>query len=198
VRVLWLTAGIVLVDQFTKLLVKGVDLPGLGVSFPGLPYGSSRPIVGDLLRLTYIENAGMAFGFNPGGKLFFSLFTLAAAGAILLFLYHARTERLLFRISLALVLGGAVGNLIDRIFYERLFHDGPLFYGRVVDFLDMDFPDISLFGYALTRWPVFNVADACVTVGVLLMLFTHRRSVPAPAGETPADGPLPPADDRAA
>lgn len=197
-RVLWLTAGVVLVDQFTKLLVKGFNLPALGVSLPGLPYGSSRPILGDLLRLTYIENAGMAFGINPGGKLFFSLFTLAAAAAILLFLYHARTERLVFRVALALVLGGAVGNLIDRIFYERLFHDGAFFYGRVVDFLDMDFPDVSLFGFTLTRWPVFNIADACVTTGVLLLLVSHRHPAPSSAPAPSAENPPPPADDRAA
>ncbi len=197
-RVLWLTAAIVLLDQITKLLVKGIEIPSLGISLPGFPYGLSRPVLGDLVRLTYIENPGMAFGINPGGKLFFSLFTLVAAAAILAFLYHARRERILFRIALALVLGGAVGNLIDRVFYEALFHDGALFFGKVVDFIDVDFPDVSLFGTSMTRWPVFNIADACVTVGVVLLLLTHHRpAVPVPVPEPgPAGPPVP--DDRAA
>jgi signal peptidase II len=79
-----------------------------------------------------------------------------------------------------MILGGALGNLIDRVFYGVIFGDAPLFYGKVVDFLDMNFFDINLFGYQLTRWPVFNIADASVTLGVLLLLFFHRS---AGAGE---------------
>ena len=65
-----------------------------------------------------------------------------------------------------MILGGAVGNMIDRMFYGVLYGEAPLFYGKVVDFFDVDFPDIDLLGYQLTRWPVFNIADASVTVGV--------------------------------
>jgi signal peptidase II len=142
----------------------------------------------------------MAFGIDIGGKLFFSLFSIVASAAIVAYMYHARRESLGFRLSLAMILGGALGNLIDRVFYGVFFGDAPLFYGKVVDFLDMNFFDISVFGYQLTRWPVFNIADASVTIGVLLLLFFHRSAgvgeragavapyVPGPAEEAAGRG----------
>ncbi|MBI1805308.1 MAG: signal peptidase II [Ignavibacteriae bacterium] len=191
VKILNLSIFIILADQITKLTVKGISIPILGIRMPGLPLGTSRPIFGDLLRLTYIENPGMAFGIDLGGKLFFSIFSILASIGILMYLYKARNENLAFRIALALILGGAVGNLIDRVFYGVLFSDAPLFHGKVVDFIDADFFNINFFGYHLTRWPVFNIADASVTCGVILMLFSHRKTVQeestlaAPAGVSP-------------
>ena len=175
-RVLILSFIIVISDQAAKLFIKGASFPALGISLRGVPYGSSRPLLGNFLRLTYIENPGMAFGIDIGGKLFFSLFSIVASAAIVAYLYHARKESLGFRLSLAMILGGALGNLIDRVFYGVVFGDAPLFYGKVVDFLDMNFFDINIFGYQLTRWPVFNIADAAVTIGVLLLLFFHRSA----------------------
>ncbi len=186
-RVLILSFIIVAADQASKLFIKGASFPALGILLRGVPYGSSRPLLGNFLRLTYIENPGMAFGIDIGGKLFFSLFSIVASAAIVAYLYHARRESLGFRVSLAMILGGALGNLIDRVFYGVIFGDAPLFYGKVVDFLDMNFFDINIFGYQLTRWPVFNIADAAVTTGVLLLLFFHRS---AGAGE--AAGARPP------
>ncbi len=174
-RVLILSGLIVLCDQASKLMIKGVEIPWLGISLPGLPYGASRPLLGNFLRLTYIENPGMAFGIDVGGKLFFSIFSVVASVAIVIYLYHARKEPLGFRLSLAMILGGAVGNLIDRVFYGVVFHEGPLFYGKVVDFFDLDFFKVDFLGYHLSRWPVFNIADATVTIGVLMLVFFHRR-----------------------
>lgn len=177
---------IVLADQVTKLLVKGLDLPGLGISWTGMGYASSRPVLGDFLRLTYIENPGMAFGIDVGGKLFFSLFSIVASVAIIAYLYAARKEPLGFRFSLALILGGALGNLIDRVFYGVIFHEAPLFYGKVVDFIDFDFFDVNLLGYQISRWPVFNIADAAVTCGVVLLLIFHRTAgAGEPSGSVP-------------
>jgi signal peptidase II len=184
-RVLILTIVIVVSDQLTKMLVKGFSIPALGISVEGMHYGVSKPVLGDFLRLTYIENPGMAFGIDIGGKLFFSVFSVIASVAILFYLYRARREPLGLRISLAMILGGAVGNLIDRTFYGVLYGDAPLFYGKVVDFVDVDFFDISFLGYHLSRWPVFNVADASVTIGVLLLLLFHRSSVAEHAPEGP-------------
>ena len=158
-------------------MVKGIRIPALGLSWPGMPYGSSKPILGDFLRLTYIENPGMAFGIDVGGKLFFSIFSIAASIAIIYYLYQTRHERLGFRIALGMILGGAVGNLIDRVFYGVLFDEAPLFHGKVVDFFDVDFFNVTIGSYHLSRWPVFNIADASVTVGVLLLLFTHRAAI---------------------
>ena len=177
-RVLFLSGVIILCDQASKLLIKGICIPWLGVSLDGFQYGTTKQIFGDFLRLTYIENPGMAFGIDIGGKLFFSIFSIVASIAILVYLYRARNENLGFRVSLAMILAGAVGNLIDRVFYGVVFGDAPLFYGKVVDFLDLDFFNISLLGYHLTRWPVFNIADASVTIGVLLLLFFHRSAEP--------------------
>ncbi|MBX2991615.1 MAG: signal peptidase II [Bacteroidetes bacterium] len=179
-RVLWLTFAIVVVDQVSKLLVKGISIPWLGINIQGMRYGYSTPVLGDFFRLTYIENPGMAFGIDIGGKLFFSIFSIILSIGILYYLYRERGEKLGFRISLALILGGAIGNLIDRTFYGVLFGEGPLFYGRVVDFFDVDFFNINILGYSLTRWPVFNVADAAVTIGIVLLLFVHRSHEAAP------------------
>ena len=177
-RVLVLSLVIVITDQLSKLAVRGLSLPALGIDWPGLPYGSSRPVLGDFFRLTYIENPGMAFGLDLGGKLFFSIFSLVASIAIVAYLYHVRRTDLKFRLALAMILGGAVGNLIDRLFYGLLFGGAPLFYGRVVDFMDLDFFDISIGSFQITRWAVFNVADACVTVGVILLVLFHRSAEP--------------------
>jgi signal peptidase II len=176
-KILNVSIFIVLCDQISKLMVKGLSIPALGINMHGLQIGSSRPIFGDFLRLTYIENPGMAFGIDIGGKLFFSIFSILASIGILFYLYKARNENIAFRLALAMILGGAVGNLIDRVFYGVLFNEGPIFYGRVVDFIDADFFNINVFGYHMTRWPVFNVADASVTCGVILMLFSHRKPV---------------------
>ena len=187
-KILNVSLFIVVTDQITKLWIKGVRIPWLGIDVQGLPIGTSRPIIGNLLRLTYIENPGMAFGIDIGGKLFFSVFSIIASIGILIYLYRARNESITFRFALAMILGGALGNLIDRVFYGWLFGEGPLFYGRVVDFIDADFFNMNIFGYHLTRWPVFNVADASVTCGVVLMLLSHRRSPHTEmALPTPAD-----------
>lgn len=191
-RVLLLSLVIVLCDQITKLLVKGVDLPALGISWQGMPYGASRQILGDFFRLTYVENPGMAFSIDLGAKPVFAMFSLLASIAIIIYLYSARRSPLGFRIALAMILGGAIGNFIDRMFYGVWFYGQPLFYGRVVDFFDMDFFDINLFGYELTRWPVFNIADACVTVGVVLLLLFHSPGTPELRNDEPASGTPPP------
>ena len=187
-RVVIVSAVIVLLDQFTKLWVKGISIPALNLSIEGMKYGTSRDVLGDFFRLTYIENPGMAFGIDVGAKPFLAIVSLVASIAIAVYLYRSRNEPLGYRFSLAMILGGAVGNLIDRLFYGILFGGAPLFHGRVVDFLDVDFFNIDLWGYHLSRWPVFNIADASVTIGVLLLLLLyrgsspHKESLPQPEG----------------
>ncbi len=176
-KVLYVTLSVVIADQVTKMLVMGISIPALGIHIPGMPLYSSEPILGNFLRFTYIQNPGMAFGIDFGWKSFFAFFSIIASLAILLYLYKVRQESRVVRFSLALILGGAIGNLIDRVFYGPLFDHTAFFHGRVIDFIDFDFFNIHLFGYNFSRFPVFNIADASVTIGVVLLLVFHRRTM---------------------
>jgi signal peptidase II len=175
VRILFVSLFIVVTDQAAKLAIKGFSIPWLGIHVHGMGLGASKPIIGYFLKLTYIENPGMAFGIDLGGKTFFSIFSIAASIGILYYLYKAKGERFPQRFALAMILGGAIGNLVDRVFYGLIFEGGSLFSGRVVDFIDVDFFDVNFFGYHLSRWPVFNIADASVTIGVLLLVLFYRK-----------------------
>jgi len=174
-RVLYFTFVIIVADQIAKLLVKGVRIPWLNIRYEGMTLGTSKPILGEFLKLTYIENAGMVFGIDFGGKVFFSVFSVIASIGILVYLFKIRNESFPVRFPLAMILGGATGNLIDRVFYGAFFEGLPLFQGSVVDFIDIDFFNIDLLGYHLSRWPVFNIADASITTGVFLLVVFHRR-----------------------
>jgi signal peptidase II len=177
VKVLLYTVIIVLFDQITKLLVKGFSIPALGINHEGMYHGQRISIIDDFFRLTFIENPGMAFGIDPGlnMKLWMSLFSLIASIGLIIYLYHIRNEKFAARLSISFILGGAIGNLLDRMFYGVLFNYAPLFYGKVVDFLDFDFFDITIFGRNYDRFPVFNIADSAVTVGVILLLVFYNK-----------------------
>lgn len=174
-KILYVTFFIVFTDQITKLLVKGFSIPFLGINWSGMELYSSIEVIDDLMRFTFVENPGMAFGIDFGGKFLFSLFSIVAGGGILYYLYKVKEERLLLRVPLALILGGAIGNLIDRIFYGVFYGDAPLFYGKVVDFIDLKFFRMEMFGLQLSRWPVFNIADVAVTFGVLILIIFHKK-----------------------
>ncbi len=186
-RVLYLTGFIVVADQITKFLVKGISIPFLGMNIEGMPLGSSIPVLGEFLRLTFIENPGMAFGIEFGGKFFLTLFSIIASIGILMYLFMMRKENFVFRLSLACILGGAVGNLIDRVFYGVLYGESGWFHGKVVDFIDVDFFNIDFLGFHLQRFWVFNIADASVTIGVLMMLIFHRSFVKDERALTPIE-----------
>lgn len=189
-KVLWVTFSVIVADQLSKLYIKGVHIPLLNIKFTGMYPGESIPVIGNFFKITFIENPGMAFGFDPGSayKFWVSLFSLAASIGLFIYLFSARKKSLSLRIAIAMILGGAIGNLIDRALYGIFFHYAPLFYGKVVDFLDFDFFDFSILGRNYDRWPIFNLADASVTVGVLILLFFYKQvkkedeSVPAIEG----------------
>ena len=174
-KVLFVTLFIVISDQITKLYVKGISIPALGINFEGMPYQSSIPVFGNFFKITFIENPGMAFGLQIGGKLFLSLFTIFATVLLFFFLYKNRKESFLLRFSLAFILGGAVGNLIDRVFYGKIYDYAPYFYGRVVDFLHFDFPNFTIFGKTIYSWPIFNIADIAVSLGFILILIGYKK-----------------------
>ncbi|MFI5144143.1 MAG: signal peptidase II [Ignavibacteria bacterium] len=174
-RVLYLSSLVVILDQVTKYLVKGISIPFLGITLNGMPYGISKPVLGNFLKITFIENRGIAFGWDVGPIVLRIVVTIIACLVIVYYIYKYRKTRLSFRISLAFVFAGALGNLIDRVFYGLIYNYSSLFYGRVVDFIQFDFWNFTLFGKTYTSWPVMNVADISVTVGFLVLLFSHKK-----------------------
>jgi|SRR5690554_3447280 len=159
-HILWVTVLVILLDQATKLRVSYF-----------MQLGESLSVLGDFFRLTYITNTGAAFSFSLGNdeinRLFFIVVSIVA---ILVFLFLLIKERrLITRIAYALILGGAFGNLIDRILY-----------GAVIDFFDFKF-----FSFIMERWPVFNIADSAIVIAIFLLLFDL---IVAPKDEKPGEG----------
>jgi len=176
-RIIFVSVIIVIIDQVSKFLVKGFSIPFLKINYEGMYHGQRIPIIGDFFRLTFIENPGMAFGFDPGInlKLWISLFSLFASIGLLIYLYFIKDHNFTLRLAIAFILGGAVGNLIDRMFYGILYGYAPLFYGKVVDFFDFDFFNVSVLGRYYDRWPIFNFADAAVSMGVIILIFFYKK-----------------------
>lgn len=165
---------LIFADQATKLAVKGFNL--FGFQHDGMFYGQSIPVLGDFLQWTFIENPGMAFGIEFGwGKIFLSLFSILAGIGLGIYLYKITFAHIGVKIGIMLIFAGAVGNLIDRVFYGVFYGTSPLFYGHVVDFIQVDIPDINWLGYYYTHFPVFNIADSCVTCGVVALLLFHTK-----------------------
>lgn len=176
-KVLYLSLVVLIADQVSKFYVKGISLPFLNLKLGGMHLGESISVIGNFFRITFTENPGMAFGFDPGSdfKLLISIFSLVASVGLLIYLFASRNKSLSLRIAIALILAGALGNVFDRMFYGLIYHYAPLFYGKVVDFFDFDFFNFTLFGRSYERWPIFNIADASVTVGVLILLFFYKK-----------------------
>lgn len=130
----------------------------------------SVPLVDDILRLTYIENRGAAFGLLQDQTTFFVLVGIIVIAVIAMSYRYLPRSGFLLHLALGLMLGGAVGNLIDRVRQ-----------GYVVDFVD--------FGYRANWWPVFNVADSAIVIGVALMALSalspssEQQSSPSSAGD---------------
>jgi signal peptidase II len=178
VKILFVSFFVVLIDQVSKLAVKGFSIPFINFYHTGMYEGERIRILGDFFRFTFIENPGMAFGIDPGinFKLWITVFSLLASIGIVIYLFIMKNESFTMRFSLALILGGAIGNLIDRLFYGIFYGYAPLFYGRVVDFLDVNFFHFTLFGKTFDRWPVFNLSDTAVTIGILILFIFNSRT----------------------
>jgi signal peptidase II len=122
-------------------------------------------ILGDLLRLAHVKNHGSAFGLIQGGRLFFIVFSLFSIALVATLARLPRYRTPAFGFSLGMILGGALGNLVDRVAF-----------GPVTDFIDM--------GIGTHRWPTYNVADIGITAGVLLLaVLLLRQPDPVEARE---------------
>lgn len=161
-RVILMAVAIVVffLDQASKMLVQG-----------SMALGESRQVLGDLLRFSYILNPNglMGLSFGPWTRYLLLPLSLVALAAIIYFYYRWQGRNVLAAVSLGMILAGAAGNLLDR--FRQ---------GAVVDFIDCEFPNISLApfkwglinfdGYYLERWYIFNIADSAVLIGVIMLL----------------------------
>jgi signal peptidase II len=146
----WIMAVVVVLDQATKLLVDRL-----------MALHESHAVLDGFLRLTYVRNRGAAFGILSDADLpyqsaLFSLLSLAALTAIALYTWRLPAQSRLPRTALAMIMGGAVGNLIDRM---RL--------GYVIDFVDAY--------VGPHHWPAFNVADSAICIGIALLFLDMRK-----------------------
>ena len=115
--------------------------------------GQSIEIIPNFFNLTYITNDGMAFGIDfPFGIFLFSALSIVLTIFLFYYLYTIKNDVFILRFSISLIIAGALGNLTDRILL-----------GEVVDFFDFTIGNF--------RWYIFNIADSCVTVGMVIMLF---------------------------
>lgn len=137
--------------------------------------GTSVSIIDNFFRITYIENPGMAFGMEIGSKPIRSVFTILATILIVYFIYKNRKEIFYLRFSLALILGGAIGNLVDRIFHGLIYGTDKFLSGNVVDFFQVNIPDIKIFGKVFYSWPIFNIADIAITAGFVMIILGYRK-----------------------
>lgn len=145
-----ISALVVVLDQFTKMLVDRY-----------MSLHESWLVVDGLLRLTYVQNRGAAFGILsdadlPYQSLLFAVVSLAALGAIAAYAWRLPARSRLPQTALALIMGGALGNLLDR---GRL--------GYVIDFVDAY--------WGVHHWPAFNVADSAISIGVVLLVIDILR-----------------------
>lgn len=179
-----LSLGIIILDQVIKLVVHYNMEMGLA---------GQIPVFGDWFKLHYTLNPGMAFGMELGseyGKLILTLFRLVAMVGIGYYLYYLAKKKihpgLLW--CVALILGGAIGNVIDSTFYGVLLDNAPYnastpwFHGQVVDMFYIDIWEgrvaewVPLWGgQHIALWPIFNIADASIFVGVAIILLFQKR-----------------------
>lgn len=177
---------VILIDQLVKLLVH-----------ENMVLNTEFSVIGDWFRIHYILNSGMAFGLKLDwqyGKLMLTIFRMAAMVGIGYYLFSLIKKDVPSGLcwSIALILGGAVGNLIDSIFYGVFLNNAPLdsitpwFHGQVIDMLY--FPVIQT---TLPEWvpiwggqyfeffrPIFNIADTSIFIGVVIILIFQKRFFP--------------------
>ncbi len=175
---------VIAIDQLSKWAVHMYMQPGMA---------GEIPLIGQWAKLHYTLNPGMAFGAElpvPYGKLVLTGFRLLAVFGLSYYIIRLCRQRASagYIACMALILGGAVGNLIDSIFYGILYNNAPFgsptrwFYGQVVDmlyvdiyegFLPQNWPLVG--GKYVSLWPIFNIADSSIFIGVAFILLNQSR-----------------------
>lgn len=143
IRLLWVASVVLILDQATKLWILRAVEPETYISPPPIP------VIQNFFYIVHIYNTGAAWGTFAGGSFWLGLLAVAVVIAIFIFRKSLGLERPVMQYSIGLLLGGIIGNLIDRFCY-----------GHVIDFIDIHLP-----GY---RWPAFNIADAAIFSGVVI------------------------------
>lgn len=168
--------SVLLLDQVSKVLVK-----------TSMAIGEAIPVIGKWFYILFIENNGMAFGWEISeaswGKIFLSVFRIAAV-VVLFWLLNRMTKKnvgfgAVFGVSL--ITAGAIGNIIDCLFYGLIFGYAGFLQGRVVDMLYFPlftFPEwVPLLGGEVFFSPIFNIADSAITIGVLYLLIFQWKFI---------------------
>ncbi len=182
--------GILIIDQLVKIWVKTHMFIGESIH------------ITDWFQIYFIENNGMAFGMEMGSKLFLTLFRIVAVALLIYYICRIHDRSYIktgYIICIALIAAGAAGNIVDSVFYGVIFNNpfppevaqafppeggyATLFHGRVVDMLY--FPLFSFYwpewmpfvggNYFLFFQPIFNIADAAITVGILVLIIFYSK-----------------------
>ena len=161
-RYLLVSLAVIVLDQWTKWLIE-----------VHLPHHATEPVIPGLFNLTHVRNSGVAFGLfaSTGGGWLLTALGLGALIAVGLYFWYTPSRDRVLLVALALVVGGAIGNLIDRVSS-----------GAVTDFLDVY--------VGLHHWPSFNIADSAISIGIVLMAIDSLRPRQH-AAEAPATAPVP-------
>lgn len=167
-RLLLLGVLLVVIDQVIKYLVK-----------TNMELGEQIFVIGQWFRLSFVENEGMAFGMAFGGqvgKFLLSLFRIVLSGALIWWIHSlikkGDTPNGVL-VGLTLITAGAIGNIVDSLFYGLIWGYAPFMFGKVVDMFF--FPIIREGERVIFFSPVFNFADSCVTVGAFYLLLFQWR-----------------------
>lgn len=144
--IVWLTIVCLLLDVVSKLFISSTCV-----------LNESITIIKDFFEITYVKNTGAAFSIFSTNTIFVIIISILIIVGLIIYIYKSHPKRKIERISYSFILGGAIGNLFDRVIY-----------GYVIDFLD-----IYIFGW---DFPIFNLADICIVVGVILLIIDVWRN----------------------
>ncbi|TYP73060.1 signal peptidase II [Paenibacillus methanolicus] len=157
----WVALVVLVLDQITKRIVSG-----------GMEVGDQISVIGEFFKIHLYKNNGAAFSILPNQRLFFIVMTIAVVIGIIWYIRKNRSSgRALLMVSLGLILGGAIGNLVDRALY-----------GEVVDFFKLTFGSYI--------FPIFNIADIGITIGVVLILLDTMLDAKNQRAKAPGNGDI--------